>query len=56
MVELIVKSKIKEAVPKGMRVSSDVPAALNKLVIEILKKAGERAKANKRSTVMPQDL
>ncbi len=56
MVELIVKSKIKEAVPKDMRVSAELAQALNKVVEEILKKAAERAKANKRSTIMPQDL
>ena len=56
MVDLIVKSKLKEAVPEGMRVSGELAEALNKVVEELLKKAGERAKANKRSTVMAYDL
>ena len=55
MAELIIKSKIKEAV-EGLRVSAELAEALNKKVAEILKKAAERAKSNKRTTVMAQDL
>ncbi|MFH1500535.1 MAG: histone-like protein [archaeon] len=55
MVDLIVKSKVKEAA-KGLRVAGDVPDALSKVVEELLEKAAERAKANKRGTIMTQDL
>lgn len=55
MVELIVKSKIKEVV-KDMRVSVGLAEALNKKVEAMLKEASERAKANHRTTILPQDL
>lgn len=56
MVELVIKSKIKEAVPKDLRVSVELADALNKKIEEILKKAAERAKANHRTTILPQDV
>jgi histone H3/H4 len=56
MVDLIVRSKIKNNVPEGMRVSADLADALDKKAEEILKKASERAQANKRTTIMAQDL
>lgn len=55
MTELIVKSKIKEVV-KDMRVSVELAEALNKKIEAILKEAAERAKANHRTTILPQDL
>lgn len=55
MVNLIIRSKIKEVV-KDMRVSIGLADALDKQVEEILKKAAERAKANNRTTILPQDL
>ncbi|MDP4039440.1 MAG: DUF1931 domain-containing protein [Candidatus Pacearchaeota archaeon] len=55
MVELIIKSKIKSAVP-DMQVSGEVPEALNKLILEILDKASGRAKANGRRTLQAGDL
>ena len=54
-IELIVKSKIKSAVPE-LQVSSDVPEALNKKVLQILKDASERTKANGRRTLQAKDL
>lgn len=54
-VELIVKSKIKAAVP-DLQVSSDVPEALNKKVLHLLKEAADRAKANGRRTLQAKDL
>ena len=54
MVDLIIKSKIREAV--GLNVSSEVPDALNKKVEVILKEAAERAKANGRRTLQARDL
>jgi histone H3/H4 len=55
MADLIVKSKIKEAV-KELNVSSDVPEALSKKVEHLLKEAAERAKANGRRTLQARDL
>ena len=54
---MIVTSKVKEAV-KGLdlRLSSDVPDALNAKVHEMLKAGAERAKENGRSTLRPYDL
>jgi histone H3/H4 len=55
MTELIVKSKIKSAVPE-MSVSGDVAEKLNSRVKEILDKAAVRAKANGRRTLQAKDL
>jgi len=55
MVDLIVKSKIKEAVP-DLQVSSEVPEALNEKVLKLLEEAGKRAKANNRRTLLARDL
>lgn len=55
MTDLIIKSKIKEAVP-DLQVAGEVPEALNKVVEEILKKGAERAKANGRRTLQARDL
>lgn len=54
---LIVTSKVKEAV-KGLdlRLSSDVPEALNAKVHELLKAAAGRAEANGRATLRASDL
>jgi len=54
-IELIVKSKIKAAVPE-LSVSSDVPEALNKKVLELLEDAAKRAKLNGRRTLQARDL
>ncbi len=55
MVDLIIKSKIKEAV-SGLNVSAEVPEALNKKVEQLLKDAMDRAKANGRRTLQARDL
>lgn len=54
-IELIVKSKIKAAVPE-LSVSSDVPDALNSKVLKILEDAATRAKLNGRRTLQARDL
>jgi len=54
-IDLIVKSKIKSAVP-DMSVAGEVAEALNKVVLEILEKASKRAKLNGRRTVQARDL
>lgn len=55
MTDLIIKSKIKSAVP-DLNVSSDVPDALNKKVLAILDEAAKRAKLNGRRTLQAKDL
>ena len=55
MIDLIVKSKIKAAVP-NMNVSGDVADALNEKIEILLKQAAGRAKANGRRTVQARDL
>ena len=52
---LVVRSKIKD-VAEGMNVSGDFADALSNEVNALIKKAVERAKANKRSTIQPRDL
>ncbi|MBX4196890.1 DUF1931 domain-containing protein [Candidatus Pacearchaeota archaeon] len=55
MVDLIIKSKIKSAVP-DMNVAGDVPDALNKKLLELLDEAAKRAKLNGRRTLQAKDL
>ncbi len=55
MANLIIKSNLKQVV-KELRISANLAQELDKKIEEILKRAVERAKANKRTTVMPQDL
>ncbi len=51
---IISKSRTKAAVK--LKVSSEFYGALDKAVRDMLKKASERAAANKRATLRPQDL
>ena len=54
---LVVTSKVKAYIKsKDMMTSSDAIAALSDKVYEMLDVAVVRAKANRRSTVKPQDL
>ena len=55
MADLIIKSKIKEAVD-GLNVAAEVAEALNKKVESILQDASERAKANGRRTLQARDI
>jgi len=55
MVDLIIKSKIKSAVP-DLQVSEDVAKALNDKVLNLLADASKRAKDNNRRTLLPRDL
>jgi histone H3/H4 len=55
MTELIVKSKIKSAVPE-LSVATEVAEELNKKVLKILEDATQRAKANGRRTLQARDL
>lgn len=54
-IDLIVKSKIKSAVPE-MSVAAEVAPALNKKVLELLDQAAKRAKLNGRRTLQARDL
>ena len=54
---LVVASKVKAYIKKkGMMTSSDAVAALSDQVYTMLDTAAARTKANRRSTVKPQDL
>ena len=55
MIDLIIKSKIKSAVPE-LSVAGEVADALNKKVLELLEIASDRAKANGRRTLQARDL
>jgi len=55
MVDIIIKSKIKEAVPE-LNVAGEVAEALNRKVENLLKEASERAKQNGRRTLQARDL
>ena len=56
MVQLIVvRSQIKNHA-QGLNISGDFTKVLSNKVIEMIGKAAERAKANKRRTLMAQDV
>ena len=55
MTDIIIKSKIKSAVPE-MSVAAEVADELNKKVIKILDEAATRAKLNGRRTLQARDL
>ena len=52
---LVVRSKVREAA-KGSRVSGDFFAALDKSVLQMVKDAQARCKANGRATLRPEDI
>lgn len=54
--KLVIRYNLRKILPDDIRLGNEVPDALNKVVEEIVKKAVERVKANKRTTVLPQDL
>ncbi|HII38575.1 TPA: hypothetical protein HA318_01055 [Candidatus Micrarchaeota archaeon] len=57
MTEIVVKSAVAKFLKKkGLRCSVGLYAALDTITFDALEKAVERAKKNKRSTVMKQDL
>ncbi len=55
MVDIIIKSKIKAAVPE-LSVAGDVAEALNKKILQILEEGARRAKQNGRRTLQARDL
>ena len=54
-IDLIIKSKIKSAVPE-LSVAAEVADALNKKVLELLDQASKHAKLNGRRTLQARDL
>ncbi|OIO23587.1 hypothetical protein AUJ65_03385 [Candidatus Micrarchaeota archaeon CG1_02_51_15] len=57
LTEIVVKSAVAKFLKKkGLRCSVGLYAALDTITFDALEKAVERAKKNKRSTVMKQDL
>jgi len=54
-IDLIIKSKIKSAVP-DLSVSGEVADELNRKVLKILDEASNRAKLNGRRTLQARDL
>lgn len=55
MADLIIKSKIKSAVP-DLSVAAEVADELNRKVEKMLQEAAQRAKANGRRTLQARDL
>jgi histone H3/H4 len=53
---LVVRFNLKKALPEDIRLGSKVADRLDEIVAEKLKKAADRAKQNKRTTILPQDL
>lgn len=53
---LVVKSAVKSAAPKGMRMSGDFCKALDDMVARKIDMAAKRAKANGRATMRPADI
>jgi len=53
---LVVRFNLKKVLPEDIRLGSKVADALDELIAKKLAKAAERAKANKRTTILPQDL
>ena len=54
--KLVIRFNLKKVLPKGMRLGSKVADSLDKLLLKQIKQASDRAKANKRTTVLPQDF
>lgn len=55
MVDIIIKSKVKSAVP-DLQVAEEVLEALNDKVLKLLDDASQRAKLNGRRTLQARDL
>lgn len=54
---LVVGSKVKDAIKdQGCNTAGDAVDALSKVVEALVKKAADRAKANGRKTVRPEDF
>jgi len=57
MADIIYKSRVRElAKEAGVRISQDAIIIVDGRVKELVRKAAERAKANHRKTIQPQDF
>lgn len=53
---LVVASKVRAHLKmRGVKMSGELPSAVNKKLMQVLDAAADRARANRRSTVKPQD-
>jgi len=55
-VNLVIRSNVKKVLTEDMRLGIKVPDRINEVIEELIKKAEDRAKANKRTTILPQDI
>ncbi len=54
---MVVASKLRSYLKsKNVKMSGELPAAINKKMMAMLDEAAARARGNKRSTVKPQDV
>ncbi len=53
---LVVESRVREALPEGIRLSSDALEGLDAVVRDILSKAVKRCQANGRKTLIKEDF
>ncbi len=53
---LAIRFNLKKILPEDIRLGSKVPEALDRKIEEVVAKAVARAKENKRTTILPQDL
>ena len=53
---LVIRFNIKKYLPQDIRLGKKVADALDKVIEGKIKGAVERARANKRTTILPQDL
>lgn len=54
---MVVASKVRSYLKeKGVKMSGELPAAVNKKMMAMLDEAAARCRGNKRSTVKPQDI
>jgi histone H3/H4 len=53
---LVVESRVREALPEGIRLSGDALEGLDAVVREIISKAVKRCQANGRKTLIKDDF
>ncbi|MEM1942538.1 MAG: hypothetical protein QW614_04980 [Candidatus Caldarchaeum sp.] len=53
---LVVESRVREALPEGIRLSADALEGLDAVVRELIAKAVKRCQANGRKTLVKEDF
>ncbi len=53
---LVVESRVREALPEGIRLSADALEGLDEAVRELIAKAVKRCQANGRKTLVKEDF